>query len=60
MSNLKITMVKSAIRSKPKQKATLEALGLRKIQQSTVQKDSKSLQGMIQVVSHLVQVEATS
>lgn len=58
MSNLKITLEKGYIRCLPKQRQTLEALGLKKIRQSTIQEDSKSLQGMLRIVGHLVKVEA--
>jgi len=58
MSNkLKITQVRSTIRCNPTQRATMVALGLRKIRHSIEVVDSKSLQGMLTVVSHLVKVE---
>ena len=57
MANLKITLVRSTIRSKKDQKATVEALGLRKVGSSVVQKDSTPIRGMIKKVEHLVEVE---
>jgi len=57
MGNLKITLKKSTIASKEDQKATVIALGLRKIGQSVVQKDNAQIRGMINKVSHLVEVE---
>lgn len=57
MSNLKITLKKSTIKSKEDQKATVAALGLRKIGQTVEQKDNAQIRGMINKVSHLVQVE---
>jgi len=57
MGNLKITLKKSTIASKEDQKATVVALGLRKIGQSVVQKDNAQIRGMINKVSHLVEVE---
>ncbi len=57
MGNLKITLKKSTIASKEDQKATVVALGLHKIGQSVVQKDNAQIRGMINKVSHLVQVE---
>lgn len=57
MGNLRITLKKSTIASKEDQKATVVALGLRKIGQSVVQKDNAQIRGMINKVSHLVQVE---
>lgn len=57
MGNLKITLKKSTIASKEDQKATVAALGLRKIGQSVEQKDNAQIRGMINKVSHLVEVE---
>ncbi len=57
MGNLRITLKKSTIKCKQDQKATVAALGLRKIGQSVEQKDNAQIRGMIQKVSHLLQVE---
>jgi large subunit ribosomal protein L30 len=57
MAQVKITQVKSSIDRTKKQKATLEALGLRKINQSVIKEVSPQIQGMIAVVDHLVRVE---
>lgn len=57
MGNLKITLVKSIIKSKKDQKATVEALGLRKIGHSVTQKDNPQTRGMINKIAHLVEVE---
>jgi large subunit ribosomal protein L30 len=57
MAQLKITLVKSTIGCLKKQKATVEALGLRKIGQFKVVEDTPVSQGMIKVVSHLLKVE---
>ncbi|HBR02660.1 MAG TPA: 50S ribosomal protein L30 [Ruminiclostridium sp.] len=57
MSNLRITLKKSTITCKEDQKATVAALGLRKIGQTVEQKDNAQIRGMINKVSHLVQVE---
>ncbi len=54
---IKITLVKSTISSLKKHKATVEALGLRKIHQSVIKKDNDAMRGMIFKVKHLVQVE---
>jgi large subunit ribosomal protein L30 len=40
------------------QKATVEALGLKKIHQSKIHNDSATLQGMLAKVRHLVKVES--
>ena len=54
---LKITLVKSPIAAIPKQRATVQALGLRKIRQSVELPDNGVTRGMIQRVNHLVKVE---
>lgn len=54
---LKITLVKSPISSLKKHKATIEALGLRKIRQSVTKEDNAAMRGMIFKVKHLVDVE---
>ena len=56
-SKLKITQIKSAIGYKKKAKATLKALGLRKMHQTVEQVDSPVLRGMINRVNYLVKVE---
>lgn len=57
MSAVKIRQVRSANGSNPSQKATLYALGLGKIGSAAEKKDSPQLQGQLQVVSHLVEVD---
>ena len=57
MANLKITLVKSTIGAVPKNKKTVEALGLKKIGASVERPDNKPVRGMIQQVRHLVKVE---
>ena len=57
MSAVKIKQVKSANGTNPAQKATLEALGLKKIGKAVERKDSPQLQGQLRVVSHLVEVD---
>lgn len=57
MAKLKLTLVRSVIGRPKKQKATIEALGLRKMNQ-TVEKDaSPQVRGMVQKVQHLLSVE---
>jgi len=55
--NLKITLVKSTIGAIPKHKATVAALGLKKIGQSVVKKNNEATKGQLQQVRHLVKVE---
>jgi large subunit ribosomal protein L30 len=57
MAELKITLVKSVIATKPKQKLNVKALGLGKTNSSVIQKDNPAIRGMIKKVSHLVKVE---
>lgn len=57
MATIKITKVRSTIRTPRRQKQTLEALGLRRMHQSVEHQDSPSLRGMLDKVRHLVHVE---
>ncbi|NLL70027.1 MAG: 50S ribosomal protein L30 [Epulopiscium sp.] len=54
---LKITLVKSTIGAKPKQRLTIKALGLRKMHQTVEHQDNAAIRGMIDRVNHLVKVE---
>lgn len=54
---LRITLTKSPIGYSYKQKRTVRALGLRRMNQTVEQKDTPVIQGMIAKVSHLVVVE---
>ena len=54
---LKITLVKSPIGAIPKQRATVEALGLRKLNKTVEMPDNEAVGGMIWHVRHLVKVE---
>ncbi|MEZ4943806.1 MAG: 50S ribosomal protein L30 [Saprospiraceae bacterium] len=56
MSKVKITLVKSPIDKTKRQKATLTALGFNKMHQTIEHDDTPQIQGMIRVVSHLVEV----
>lgn len=53
----KVTQIRSKIGWPKDQKATLEALGLRKIGASVIVEDTPSINGMIVKVRHLVKVE---
>ena len=57
MAKLRIKWVKSAIGYSKDQKATIRALGLRKLQQTVEHEDHPALRGMIRKVNHLVKVE---
>ena len=54
---LKITQIRSTIGRIEKQKQTIKALGIRKLYQSVIHKDSPQIRGMIEKVKHLVEVE---
>ena len=54
---LKITQLKSAIGYIKRTKATIEALGLKKLNHSVVQNDTSAIRGMINAVNFLVKVE---
>lgn len=54
---LKVTLVKSPIGAIPKQRATVEALGLKKLHQVNELPDNEATRGMIEKVRHLVKVE---
>ena len=54
---LRLTQFKSANGSNPKQKGTLQTLGLGKIGSSSERPDDPTVRGAINAVSHLVKVE---
>jgi large subunit ribosomal protein L30 len=57
MATLKIKQVRSLIRKPLKQKRTMEALGLRKMNQTVVLDDTPQVRGMVEKVRHLVLIE---
>ena len=54
---LKITLIRSTIGQVPKARATIEAMGLRKIGQTVELPDNGATKGQIQRVRHMVRVE---
>lgn len=54
---LKITLVKSPIGAVPKHKATVQSMGLRKLNKTIVLPDNAATRGQIQQIRHLVKVE---
>jgi large subunit ribosomal protein L30 len=56
METIKIKMVKSAIRRPADQKATLKALGFRKLNQTVEKQVNPQILGMIKKVQHLIKV----
>ena len=57
MTKLQITLTKSVIGSKPNQRKVVEALGLRKLNQTVEQADNAAIRGMLTKVAHLVTVK---
>lgn len=53
---LEITQIRSGIGRQGVQRRTLEALGIKRHQQSVIQEDSPAIRGMIRRVEHLVSV----
>ena len=58
-TKLKVTQVRSAVGRNVKQKRTLKALGIRRMNHSVVHEGSPQTMGMIKKVEHLVTVEAS-
>lgn len=56
-TTLEVTLIKSVIGSKPAQRKTVEALGLRKMHQTVEHSDNPAIRGMIGKVAHLVTVK---
>jgi len=57
MAKIKITQVKSGIDRPERQKRTLKALGLRKMNASVEVEATPQIMGMVNAVNHLVKVE---
>lgn len=57
MGKVKITQTKSIIDRTKRQKATIKALGLRKINHSVIHEATPQILGMVDKVRHLVKVE---
>lgn len=57
MAKLRVTYTKSAIGYAHDQKATVRALGLRRMQQTVEHEDNRTIRGMIRKVRHLVTVQ---
>ena len=54
---LQITQIKSRIGYKKKAKATLDAMGLKKINQCVEKSDTPQIRGMIKKIDYLIKVE---
>ena len=60
MTTLRITQIRSSIGTKPKQRGTLCALGLRRINHTVEHPDKPEVRGMLARVPHLVRVDEVS
>ena len=60
MTTLRLTQIRSTIGTKPKQRGTIRALGLRRINHTVEHPDKPEVRGMLTRVSHLVRVEEVS
>jgi len=58
MAKIKITQIKSVIDRSERQKKTMQALGLNKINQSVEVEATPAIIGMVRKVNHLVAVES--
>ena len=57
MSKVRITQIRSTIDRPERQKLTIKALGLGKMNRSVEKENSDAIAGMIRKISHLVKVE---
>ncbi|ASB48462.1 MULTISPECIES: 50S ribosomal protein L30 [Marinilabiliaceae] len=57
MAKIKVTQVKSKIGATTRQKRTLEALGLKKLNNTVEHDDTPQIMGMVDKVKHLLSVE---
>lgn len=57
MAKIRITKVRSAINRSSRQKKTLEALGLRKMNQTVELEATPQIMGMVTKVKHMVKTE---
>jgi len=56
MAKIKIKQVRSAINRPARQKATIKALGLSKLNQVVEHEETPQIRGMINKVQHLIEV----
>jgi large subunit ribosomal protein L30 len=57
MSKIRVTSVKSTTDRPKRQKATMKALGLRKMNQTVEVEATPQIIGMVKAIQHLVKVE---
>ena len=56
-ATLKVTLVKSPIGAVPKNRKTVEAMGLTKLHKTVELPDNAAVRGMIRQVNHMIKVE---
>ncbi|HSR21538.1 MAG TPA: 50S ribosomal protein L30 [Anaerolineales bacterium] len=56
-STIRVTLVKSPIGFTRDQKATVRALGFRRLHQTVEHKDSPAVRGMLKKIVHLLRIE---
>ena len=56
-SSLKITLIKSPIGQKQRQKDTASSLGLKRIRQTVIRPNNAAMRGMVFAIKHMVEVE---
>ena len=57
MGNIKITQIKSSIDRSKRQKATIDALGIKKLHNPVIKEATPQILGMVAKVQHLIIVE---
>ncbi len=57
MGNIKITQIKSTIDRSKRQKATIDALGIKKLHNPVIKEATPQILGMVAKVLHLIKVE---
>jgi large subunit ribosomal protein L30 len=57
MGKIKVTQVRISINRPKRQKATIQAIGIKKLHNPVVHESTPQILGMVRKVSHLVQVE---
>ncbi|MBK7806667.1 MAG: 50S ribosomal protein L30 [Saprospiraceae bacterium] len=57
MGNIKITQIKSSIDRSKRQKATIDALGIKKLHNPVIKVATPQIMGMVAKVQHLIVVE---
>ncbi|MFP4556058.1 MAG: 50S ribosomal protein L30 [Bacteroidales bacterium] len=57
MAKIKITQIKSKIGSSKSQKATLESLGIRRMNHTVERENTPIVMGMVDKIKHLVRIE---